>query len=86
MRDELEQYMSEHPCPTCKGKRLKDEVLAVTVGGMSISYFTDLSVTEIARKLGFCDQSYFSACFKKKYGNYPSIYRNNAEKNENIPE
>ena len=47
---------------------------------------TDLSVTEIARKLGFCDQSYFSACFKKKYGNYPSIYRNNAEKNENIPE
>jgi len=46
MRDELEQYMSEHPCPTCKGKRLKDEVLAVTVGGMSISDFTELSVTE----------------------------------------
>ncbi len=46
MRDELEQYMSEHPCPTCKGKRLKDEVLAVTVGDMSISDFTELSVTE----------------------------------------
>ena len=46
MRDELEQYMSEHPCPRCHGKRLKDESLAVTVGGMSISDFTELSVTE----------------------------------------
>ncbi len=46
MRDELEQYMSEHPCPICKGKRLKDEVLAVTVGDMSISDFTELSITE----------------------------------------
>ncbi len=53
MRDELEQYMSEHPCPTCKGKRLKDEVLAVTVGGMSISDFTELSVID---ELDFMDK------------------------------
>ena len=36
---------------------------------------TDLTVTETARRLGFCDQSYFSACFRKRYGCYPSEYR-----------
>ena len=46
MRWELEQYMSEHPCPECGGKRLKKEVLAVTVGGISIIDFTDKSVVQ----------------------------------------
>ena len=46
MRWELEQYMSEHPCPHCHGKRLKEEILAVTVGGMNIAAFTDLSITD----------------------------------------
>ncbi|MGI5937092.1 MAG: excinuclease ABC subunit UvrA, partial [Oscillospiraceae bacterium] len=46
MRMELEQCMSEHPCPDCGGKRLKKEVLAVTVGGLNIAEFTSLSVTE----------------------------------------
>ena len=45
-KDELEAFMSEIPCSGCKGKRLKKEALAVTVGGISISDFTDLSVTE----------------------------------------
>ena len=45
MRWELEQYMSEHNCPECHGRRLKPEVLAVTVGGLNISEFCDLSVT-----------------------------------------
>lgn len=36
---------------------------------------TDLTVTEIARDLGFCDQSYFSARFKRTYGCYPSEYK-----------
>ncbi|MCC8047917.1 MAG: excinuclease ABC subunit UvrA [Oscillospiraceae bacterium] len=45
-RTELEQYMSEIPCPECRGHRLKREALAVTVGGMGISEFTDLSVTD----------------------------------------
>jgi excinuclease ABC subunit A len=44
MRWELEQYMSEHPCPDCSGKRLKKEVLAVTVGGINIVDFTDKSI------------------------------------------
>ena len=35
-RAELEVYMSAEPCPACKGRRLKPEALAVTVGGRSI--------------------------------------------------
>ena len=45
-RKELEETMSECPCPTCQGKRLKMESLAVTVGGSSIFDFTTLSVTD----------------------------------------
>ena len=43
-RQELEKYMRELPCPSCKGKRLKDEVLAVKTGGKSIIEVTELSV------------------------------------------
>jgi excinuclease ABC subunit A len=46
MRWELEQYMSEHPCPECAGKRLKKEVLAVTVGGINIVDYTDKSIVQ----------------------------------------
>ncbi|UOO37809.1 excinuclease ABC subunit UvrA [Oscillospiraceae bacterium CM] len=46
MRWELEQYMSEHPCPDCGGRRLKKEVLAVTVGGINIVAFTDKSIVQ----------------------------------------
>ena len=46
MRAEIEECMSETPCPTCKGRRLRDSALAVTVGGMNISQFTDLSVVK----------------------------------------
>jgi excinuclease ABC subunit A len=46
MRWELEQYMSEHPCPDCGGRRLKKEVLAVTVGGINIVDFTDKSIVQ----------------------------------------
>ncbi len=44
-RERIEEYMSFRPCPTCKGARLKPEVLAVTVGGKNIHQFTQLSVT-----------------------------------------
>lgn len=46
MKGEYEQYMTEIKCPACKGKRLKPEILAVTVGGKSISDVTDLSVAQ----------------------------------------
>ena len=46
MRAEIEQCMAETPCPVCGGRRLRKEALAVTVGGLSISEFADLPVTE----------------------------------------
>ena len=48
-RKELEETMSECPCPACQGKRLKMESLAVTVGGSSIYDFTTLSVVDALR-------------------------------------
>ena len=44
MRADIEECMSETPCPECQGKRLKKTALAVTVGGLNIAQFTDLSV------------------------------------------
>lgn len=46
MRAELEGCMAEIDCPDCHGERLKKEVLAITVGGLNISEFTRLSITE----------------------------------------
>jgi len=45
MRWELESYMAEHPCPECDGRRLKKEVLAVTVGDINIAELTAKSIT-----------------------------------------
>ncbi|MGI6696828.1 MAG: excinuclease ABC subunit UvrA [Christensenellales bacterium] len=41
-----EQFMREEPCAACRGKRLKPEALAVTVGGMDIAALSDLSLTD----------------------------------------
>ena len=38
--------MSQTPCPDCGGKRLRPEILAVTVGGKSIAGGLDLSVLD----------------------------------------
>ena len=46
VRRELEDCMSNRPCPACGGKRLRPEVLAVTVGGLSIHDFCQLPVTQ----------------------------------------
>ncbi len=46
MKREIEECMSECPCPTCQGKRLKREALAVTVGGSSIHDFCEKPVDE----------------------------------------
>lgn len=42
---EYEEFMTNIECPSCKGKRLKPEVLAVTIGDKSISDVTELSVS-----------------------------------------
>ena len=46
MRRELEECMSERPCPACQGRRLRKESLAVTVGGLDIDAFCRKSVTQ----------------------------------------
>ncbi len=46
MRKELEECMSERPCPKCHGKRLSDISLAVTVGGMNIMDFCAMPISE----------------------------------------
>ena len=51
MRAEIEACMSETPCPTCGGQRLKKTALAVTVGEMNITDLTNLSVQKAAKFL-----------------------------------
>lgn len=47
MRGDYENYMSDITCPTCGGKRLKPEVLAITVGDKSISDISEMTVTGV---------------------------------------
>ena len=46
VREQLEQYMVEQPCPTCGGRRLKPESLSVLVAGKSIGAVVSLPVRE----------------------------------------
>ncbi|MFA6322358.1 MAG: excinuclease ABC subunit UvrA [Candidatus Buchananbacteria bacterium] len=43
-RQEMEKYMATGPCPTCQGKRLKPEILAVTVGNKNIWEVSEFSI------------------------------------------
>jgi excinuclease ABC subunit A len=43
-KQEIERFMTQTPCPDCKGKRLKRESLAVTVGDCNIADLSDLPV------------------------------------------
>jgi excinuclease ABC subunit A len=54
-RERIEEYMSFRPCPVCNGARLKPEVLAVTVSGMNIHQFTQMSVTRALEFLNRLD-------------------------------
>ncbi|NLC37786.1 MAG: excinuclease ABC subunit UvrA, partial [Clostridia bacterium] len=45
-RSEIQLYMSNNPCPACKGARLKPEALVVLVGGLNIAAVTSMSVEE----------------------------------------
>ena len=44
IKEWLAQYQSDKPCPTCKGKRLKPEALAVLLGGLNISDLCEMSI------------------------------------------
>ncbi|HNW91472.1 MAG TPA: excinuclease ABC subunit UvrA [bacterium] len=52
-RESYRRYMSETPCHACGGKRLKPEILAVTVGGKNI---VDLCALTVARALAFIEE------------------------------
>lgn len=46
IREQIEGFMSQKPCHVCKGHRLRQESLAVKVGGRSISELTELSILD----------------------------------------
>ncbi|WP_226567249.1 excinuclease ABC subunit UvrA [Bacillus stratosphericus] len=46
IREQMEKFMANQPCPTCKGYRLKKETLAVLINGKHIGEITDLSVSD----------------------------------------
>lgn len=46
VREFIEGYMSAKPCGTCKGHRLKKEILAVTINDHNMAYVTELSIGE----------------------------------------
>ena len=45
-KEDIEECMSPIPCAACRGRRLKKEILAVTVGGKNIAEFTELSIND----------------------------------------
>ena len=46
MKDRIDEFMSENVCEVCHGKKLKPEILAITIDGKNIIDITDLSVNE----------------------------------------
>ena len=51
IRQKIEEYMGENPCPKCEGDRLKDESLSVLVDGMNIAQLTDMSIALLTEKI-----------------------------------
>ncbi len=47
MKAEIEALMGENTCPSCKGRRLRPEILAVTVGDKNIAEVTEMSIKDI---------------------------------------
>ncbi len=47
IREKISEYMSDRPCPTCQGRRLRPEALAVTVDGANIMEVTDWPVRRV---------------------------------------
>lgn len=52
MKAEIESLMSDNVCPSCKGRRLRDEVLAVTVGDKNISEVCEMSIGDVKEFFG----------------------------------
>ena len=57
LRDSLESYLREVPCPACQGARLRPEALAVTVGGLSIYQLCSLPIGRAVAEVAALDLS-----------------------------
>ncbi|MGC8462637.1 MAG: excinuclease ABC subunit UvrA [Acidimicrobiales bacterium] len=57
LRDSLESYLREVPCPACQGARLRPEALAVTVGGLSIHELCSLPIGRAVAEVAALDLS-----------------------------
>ncbi len=60
MRGEMEQYMTARECPTCKGKRLRPESLAVTIADQSIYAVASLSIVKANQFFTSLETNYLS--------------------------
>ncbi len=76
IRERISEYMSDKPCPTCKGQRLRPEAIAVTVGGVNIIEVTAWPVNQNIgldqrdqRQEIAADQSPKSDCRTRNQGN-----------------
>ncbi|MDP3882471.1 MAG: excinuclease ABC subunit UvrA [Candidatus Staskawiczbacteria bacterium] len=67
-RQEIEQYMVIKICPKCKGKRLKPEVLAVTVGNEPIDKVSEMSVEKVKKFFSDLSQNLSQADLKVSAG------------------
>ena len=56
-KERIEEYMTLKPCPQCKGARLRDTSLAVTIGGLNISQLTNHSVESAITFVGALELS-----------------------------
>ena len=45
-KERYASFMSEHTCPTCKGRRLNEQVLSVRVGGLNVAEFTEQAIID----------------------------------------
>jgi excinuclease ABC subunit A len=52
VRSEIERFMSVHPCPSCHGRRLRPEALAVKIASRSIDQISSLSVSDLRVFMG----------------------------------
>jgi len=58
LKAEYESYMRVTPCPVCKGQKLKDSSLAVTIGDKNISELTCLSIPKTIEYLQKCEKKF----------------------------
>jgi excinuclease ABC subunit A len=63
-REQIESFMREVSCASCHGARLKPEILAITIGGLSIAQVCDLSIGDVVEffdKVEFSDREHIIA-------------------------